>query len=85
MEKLQIQKSAYDSLCGKYLAYQHGYLKDLESTSSGGNDDKYLSLLFQSQIESRQLSNHQIASVSSKTSSPIMNKGYYVRFVIRCI
>mmetsp|Transcript_11616 Transcript_11616/g.17446 ORF Transcript_11616/g.17446 Transcript_11616/m.17446 type:complete len:400 (-) Transcript_11616:71-1270(-) len=80
-ERMQqhIQKSAYDSLCGKFLAHQHGYLKSIDPTSNIENDDNYLSLLFQSQIESRHLSTHQISSVSSKSSSPIMNKGYYAR------
>ena len=73
-----IKQSAGDALCGKFLALRQGYIKKMNSDE--GEDD-FLRLLFQAQLQSRLLSAQQMMLVNSSSSSPIMNRGYYCRYV----
>jgi hypothetical protein len=73
-----IKQSAGDALCGKFLALRQGYIKKMNSDE--GEDD-FLRLLFQAQLQSRLLSAQQMMLVNSLSSSPIMNRGYYCRYV----
>ena len=73
-----IKQSAGDALCGKFLALRQGYIKKMNSDEA---EDDFLRLLFQAQLQSRLLSAQQMMLVNSSSSSPIMNRGYYCRYV----